>query len=248
MTSPLPRGARFAPRLAAAFCALCSAATGVCRAELLEPMVSGYATISSDYRYRGLSEGRGEPSLQLGLDTQHRSGFFGGVWAARVEHAVIPTPATRTQTKVGYYAGLSRRVAADWSLTATITRYIYPGAYVDYDHTDISASAAFRDKLFFLLTHSDDLFASGTGAYSGEVGFAWPLPYALEVSAAVGKLDSPDLGIGYTHWNVGLSKTVASRVGLDLRYYDSSRYYSNAFATTAGDEWVLSASFGFGQR
>jgi uncharacterized protein (TIGR02001 family) len=222
------------------------AAPAVAGAQGLEPLVSGYVTLTSDYRHRGLSESGGEFSFQVGGDYQHATGFFAGAWAARIDYAQ-PAADASTRFKVGYYVGLSKRVAR-WSLTATAVHYAYPGLAYDYDYDEVSATAGFRDRLFVTAAYVDEPFGRRASALYGEIGTAWPLAHGLELGATIGRLASSDSRLAYTHWNLGLSRTFARRLGVDLRYYDGSRYLSNAIATTDADSWVLSASYGFGSR
>src|SRR5690606_29976093 len=112
-------------RRVAALGVLLAIAPGTIIAQALEPVVSGYVTLTSDYRHRGLSESGGEPSIQIGADYQHASGFFAGAWAAGVDYSQ-PAEESSTRFKVGYYAGLNKRIAR-WSLAATAVRYTYPG-------------------------------------------------------------------------------------------------------------------------
>lgn len=228
--------------VAAALCVL----TTPLSAQVPEPIVSGYVTVASDYRHRGLSESSGGPSLQLGADYQHANGLFAGTWAARIDYA-HPAHSSSTRFKVGYYVGISKRISR-WSWAATAVRYTYPGLAYDYDYNELSATAGFRDRIFVTAAYIDDLFGRGASAFYSEVGTTLPLPHGLELGATLGRVTSSSPQLEYTHWNVGLSKTFARRLGIDLRYHDGSRYLSNAVATTAADAWVVSASYGFRSR
>lgn len=222
---------------------LAAAAPWAARAAPLD-VVSGYLTAASEYRHRGLSESRGRASLQLGADFQHRSGFFAGVWAAQIEAYAEDEHDVSSRYKAAYYAGYMRRVSS-WTFTASTIRYAYPGLAYDYDEQ--TAAVGFRDRLFATVSYIDDLFSLGH-AWHGEIGFALPLPMHIELGAAIGRVDASNPMLDYTHWNVGFSRTFLRRVGVDIRRYGTSRYYSNAVATTHGDEWVASASYAFGGR
>lgn len=245
---PAPRGAPCRTHLAcvaAAMAALCAPATAPF-AQALEPVVSGYVTLASDYRHRGLSESRGKASFQVGADYQHASGFFAGAWAARIDYAQ-PVHDSSTRFKLGYYVGVSKRVSR-WSWTASAIRYTYPGIAYDYDYNELSATAGFRDRVFVTAAYIDDLYARDESAFYSEVGAALPLRHGLELGATLGRMTSSASELEYTHWNIGLSKTFARRLGVDVRYHDGSRYVSNAIATTNADAWVVSASYGFRSR
>jgi uncharacterized protein (TIGR02001 family) len=245
-TVPRPAGLRPARRAALLVAALVAMPSTVA-AQSLAPLLRGYVTATSDFRDRGLSESRGQPSLQIGGDLQHRSGFFAGAWAAQIEALPYPGSETADRFKAGYYVGYTQRVAR-WSVTATAAHYAYPGIAVDYDYSELSGGIAYRDRIFFSASYTDDLFSSGASGWYSEFGIVLPLPYAFELGATVGRLDSSGLGLDYSHWNAGVSKSLGRRIGLDVRRYDVSRYYSNAVATTNGDAWVVSASYAFGGR
>ena len=44
--------------------------------------VSGSATLTNDYIWRGLTQTFGKPALQVGVDMQHESGAYLGAWGA----------------------------------------------------------------------------------------------------------------------------------------------------------------------
>lgn len=44
--------------------------------------VSGNATVASDYRFRGVSFSDGDVAIQGGIDVNHSSGFYVGVWGS----------------------------------------------------------------------------------------------------------------------------------------------------------------------
>jgi hypothetical protein len=74
---------------------------------------------------------------------------------------------------------------------------------------------------------------------------AQPLPWDLELSAALGQVRTDLVAYGdYTHWNIGISK-VLKRAGLDLRFHESSLDRVSYLGNPGGDHWVLSVSYGF---
>src|SRR5690606_17723495 len=152
-------------RVAAAAAMLC-AAPATLSAQTLEPLLSGYVTLTTDYRHRGLSESSGEPSLQAGVDYQRANGLFAGAWAARIDYAQ-PSEDSSTRFKIGYYLGVSKRIGR-WSWTATAVRYTYPGLAYDYDYGELSATVGFRDRLFFTTAYIDDVFGRDRSAVYGE--------------------------------------------------------------------------------
>lgn len=253
--------------------AVVAALPSIAAAQTGRAQVSGYVTVTSDYRNRGLSQSRGDPSLQLGGDYQHPSGFFGGGRAATVEYAVpgAARAASSTQTEVALYAGFNRRVGV-WSLAASLGRYLYsagdsgdyapadpdapahaPDYDYDYDYGELSGSVGFRNRYFLTASYVDDFFGSGASALNHEIGLALPVAADFELGAGIGRFESSGLDVDFTHWHIGASR-VFGRLGLDLRFYDNSHtggYYAGhgravgPLRASTPDTWVLSLSYGF---
>lgn len=207
--------------------------------------VSGYVTVTSDYRHRGLSQSRADPSLQIGGDYQHPSGFFAGVWAATVEYPSDLREDSR-RSEILYYAGYNRRVE-EWSFSGTLGRYAYPDSPYDYDYNELTGSVDYRGRVAYTASYSDDLYGRNVSALNQEVALRLPLPRHVEVSVSLGRFAADDFGVEYSHWNLGVSKTLR-RIGLDLRYYDNDYGFDGPLGMAAEGDWVLSASYGFSSR
>jgi uncharacterized protein (TIGR02001 family) len=232
---------------------LLSAASPRADAQSAAPRISGYVTMSSDYRNRGLSQSRGAPSLRLGGDLQHRSGFFAGAWAASVryhppasKYPSAPAADETRRSEIGTYIGYHARTAA-WSFATAVARYDYPGSDADYDYHELSGSVGYSDRVFFTASYTNDLFGWRASALNQELGIALPVGTSFELGASLGRFDADALGLKYVHWNAGVSKTV-SRFGFDLRYYDNDQRQYGPLGAPAAGEWVLSASYGFKAR
>jgi uncharacterized protein (TIGR02001 family) len=206
--------------------------------------LSGYVTVTSDYRNRGLSQSRAEPSLQIGGDYQHPTGFFAGLWAATIEYA-SDVPGNSRRSELLYYAGYSRQVE-DWSFAGTLGRYAYPDSGFDYDYNELTGSVDYRGRVVYTASYTDDLYGREVSALNQELAVRQPIPWKAELSATLGRFAADDFGVRYTHWNVGVSKTLR-RFGLDLRYYDNDYDFDGPLGMAEGD-WVLSVSYGFTSR
>lgn len=68
----------------------------------------------------------------------------------------------------------------------------------------------------------DDLGAAKRSLYA-EAGPTLALPQGFSASAAIGRRDRVGAP-NYTSYNVGMTKTVANRMTLDVRYYDTDRH------------------------
>ena len=148
-------------------------------------------------------------------------------------------PSKRRDVETSAYVGYHRR-REQWSWTASLGRYFYPGAD-GYDYDEVSASVGFRDRVFYTASYNDEYYARGASALNQEVSVAFPLPGDIEIGGAVGYFDVSG-GPKITHWNVGVSKLVG-RMALDLRYYDGNYEWRNYLGDPDADNYVLSVSY-----
>ena len=199
--------------------------------------LSGYLTLGSGYWKHGLSQSDG-PSLQLGIDYQHYTGFFAYARALNVDYPqnlAYEERDVETSAYVGYHDRGDR-----WSWTASLGRYVYPDSD-GYDYGEWSASVGYRDRIFYTASYNDEYYARGGSALNQEVSVAFPLSANFEIGGAVGYFDIA-AGPKITHWNVGASKLVG-RMAIDLRYYDGNYDWRNYLGDPSAENFVLSVSY-----
>ena len=203
---------------------------------------SAYATLSSDYPNRGISQTDETAALQLGVDYQHRSGLFAGAWVSNVDFRTESFRDEPRAIEVDYYVGYNW-LTEDWSLAATLVHYSYPGASFNYDYTELIGRIGFHERFYYTLSYTDGLLSHDSSALGHELEIEWPLPWSTRLGAALGRFDSADVGGGaYEHWNIGISKPVR-RFGLDLRYYDTDYDRVSPLGIPLRASWVLSLSY-----
>jgi len=200
--------------------------------------VSGYVTLASGYWKRGLAQTDGA-SLQLGMDYQHRTGFFTYARAMNVDYPQN-FPGQERDVEVSAYVGYHDRTER-WSWTTSIGRYIYPGAS-DYSYEELSVGFGFRDRVFYSVSYNDEYYVRSSSALNQEISFAIPLRGDLEIGGALGYFEVPDAWLDITHWNLGVSK-VFRRMALDMRYYDGNYEQANYLGDPYADKYVLSLSY-----
>src|SRR5262245_28736764 len=105
-------------------CAVGLAAAATAEAQDASAGVNGYLTLGNGYWSRGLSQNDGL-SVQLGVDYQHSSGFFGGAWAANVDYAIEYSQEQPRDIVADAYVGYHAR-SVNWSWTVVLGRYLYP--------------------------------------------------------------------------------------------------------------------------
>lgn len=231
---------RKAPAWVAVVVALVSA--GAAGAQDLGSPVNGYVTLSSGYWKHGLAQSNGA-SLQLGIDYQHHTGFFAYGRAMNVDYPQN-YEGQRRDVEGSAYVGFHRR-RGQWSWTASVGRYFYPGAAL-YDYDEVSGSVGFRDRVFYTASYNDEYYARGDSALNQEIALAFPLPGDVEVGGALGYFDVSG-GPEITHWHVGVSKLVG-RMALDLRYYDGNYGWRNYLGDPDANHYVLSVSYALSRK
>ena len=205
---------------------------------------SGVATLTSEYIYRGLEMSEGDPALQLGLDYEHDSGLFVGVWASTID---IRTAMGSRDTELDYYAGFHYAATSPLTATVTLLRYSYPGqtGMHRYDYAEVLVNATWRDRYSMELGYTSNLYGLDRIGRHWELRTEWPVANAWVISAALGGNDMSDASVSpYLHWNVGAS-TRLSRLTLDLRWYNNERPDGFATQLSASSQLVLSISTAF---
>jgi len=110
----------------AALAALPLIATGNAAAEDDLP-ISANLTFVSDYAFRGISQTDQKPALQGGLEYEHDSGFYAGVWGSNVSW-LSDEGADKSSLETGLYAGYAGEagvIGYDFGLY----QYYYPGDF-----------------------------------------------------------------------------------------------------------------------
>lgn len=226
-------------RVRVALIVVVAALCGPAQAYAQEPgsNLNGYVTLGSGYWKHGLAHSDG-PSLQLGIDYQHHTGFFAYARALNVEYPENFPGATR-DVEASAYVGYHDR-HENWSWTASYGRYVYPDA-ASYNYDEVSATFGFRDRVFYTASYNDEYYVRSSSALNQEVSVVFPLRGDIDVGGAIGLFDVTS-GPKITHWNVGASKLIGA-LALDLRYYDGNYEWRNYLGDPYADRYVLSVSY-----
>lgn len=215
-------------------------------ADISRENFTGYVTLTSDYRFRGLSQTDTDPALQVGIDFQHDSGIFAGLWGSNVDFPMDRFEEERRDVELNYYLGYHRSIGGDWAGVISVVRYAYPGVSENYDYTEISVGVDFIERLFATVAYTDDLYSHGGTAINYEIALQYPIIFGLELGATAGLYDISDLlDDSYKYWNIGLSKAV-QRLSFDVRFHDTDSTAIRIFGDEiAGSTWTFSASWTF---
>ncbi|KQM19074.1 TorF family putative porin [Novosphingobium sp. Leaf2] len=181
--------------------------------------VTGSAAITTDYRFRGVSQSQGDIAAQAGITVSHKSGFYIGTWGSSIDLGPV-----YGHTELDLFGGWTGKVTPALTLDAGLLYYAYPNGHVGHAE-------------FF------EPYASVSGQFGPakiKVGgnYAWD-QRALPNFA--GNKKSDNLYV-YSNVDIGIPKTPLTVSG-HLGYTDgvlAPSYYTTVDRT--GFDWSIGAS------
>lgn len=198
---------------------------------------SGYITLTSDYRFRGISQSDNDPALQAAINYTHESGLFVEAWASNVDFTQFGDPDTSIEVDLtaGYQASLTD--LTDFSIKAVY--YWYPDEDTAPGVDDLSYWEFIAGISRKLGSTTLTLETAYTPEYASDGGAAWAVTGGLEFPLmdklwffdgltgsghfGVQAYDDPDILnpiADYTFWDLGLSTSYGG-ITLDARYVDN---------------------------
>ena len=103
--------------------------------------ITGGATLTSDYRFRGVSQTNKRVAVQGTIGVTHSSGFYAGTWGSSIDDYV----ANGGDAEVDLYAGYKKTIDGT-TLDGGLLYYYYPGsggANTDFFEPYLNASHTF---------------------------------------------------------------------------------------------------------
>ncbi len=80
--------------------------------------------MTSDYRFRGLSQTDTSPAVQASVDFNSETGFFVGAWASNIDF--LDEATYDSSIELDLYAGYTMALGESTELTAKFVYYMYP--------------------------------------------------------------------------------------------------------------------------
>ena len=190
---------------------------------LAQAQVSGNFGLTSDYRFRGVSQTQNALAVQGGIDYAHESGLYIGNWNSSVTTQLY-TEGAGIESDV--YAGFKKEINGVTVDVGTL-RYIYPraknGTATDFDTHEVYGGIGFGPLTAKISQSLGNYFgtADSKGTRYYELNLAQPLAGKLSAVAHVGRtVVSNNDSLNYTDANVGLSYDMDG-------YVVSGRVYKN---------------------
>ena len=206
--------------------------------------LNGSATLTSDYRFRGISRSDEDPAIQGSLTLSHESGFYAGAWASSLDDGPRFGDA-----EVDLYGGWAGEIASGTDLDVGLTYYAFPDGdgrlggsdylepYARLSHTlgPVKATLGLAYAWSQAGTNHDDALYLFTGLTAG-------IPATrFTVKGHVGYSNGGMAPTGdYFDWSLGVD-AVAGPVTLGVAYVDTD--LGNIHRADSGILFTLGASF-----
>jgi uncharacterized protein (TIGR02001 family) len=215
-----------------------------------ETTVSFNAAVTSDYRYRGLSQTRLDPALQGGADLVHSSGLYAGVWASTIKWT--SDLGGDGDIEIDLYAGKRGELAEGVSYDVGVLGYIYPsnGLNPSANTVEVYGQAGYGPAYVKYSHSTTNLFGTANSKNSGyiDLGANLDLAEGLVLNLHLGRQIVNNNGdFSYNDYKVGVTKDLGfaslslAVIGADTDLYISPVNGKNLAKTAA----VLSVSKSF---
>ena len=138
---------------------------------------SGSAAVTSDYRYRGITQTGNDPAVQAGFTLSHNSGLYAGLWGSNVNFG-SPDPHLELDPFIGYSTSLDG-FASKPILDVGVWYYSYPSAS-DLNWVELYGKLIFKnafaegDSILTNINYTNDYAGADADSWNVNVGYSVP--------------------------------------------------------------------------
>lgn len=149
--------------------------------------LTGNVALTSDYRFRGISQSDKDPAVQGGFDATFEPGFYLGTWGSSIDFGGGNDTGDFSTLELDYYGGWAGPIGdTDFGMNVGYIYYDYPGDTVDPkgDYQEFYIKPSWNG-LTVGVAYSDDYYAK-TGEffyYSADYSFKFMTDFALGLHA-----------------------------------------------------------------
>jgi uncharacterized protein (TIGR02001 family) len=179
--------------------------------------VSFNAALTSDYRYRGISQTRLQPAVQGGADYTHNpSGLYAGAWLSNIKWT--KDAGGSGDVEIDLYAGKRGEIAKNASYDVGVLTYVYPsnGLANDANTTEVYGQLGFGPmyaKYSYAVTNLFGFGYSKNSAYF-DLGANLEVASGLTLNLHAGRQQVKNNGVfSYTDWKIGITKDFGVVIG-----------------------------------
>ena len=195
-----------------------------------QAQVTGNLGLTSDYRFRGISQTQNAPAVQGGIDYAHSSGFYVGNWNSSVSSDMY-TNGSGVESDL--YAGFKKEIYKGLTLDVGSYNYFYPRATnntsTNFDTNELFAGLGYGPVSVKYSQSLSNYFGTANSKNSQyyQADIVQPLGNSkISLLAHVGRTEvNNNSNLNYTDYNVGL--------GYDLQGWQlAAKYYTNTGTTS----------------
>jgi uncharacterized protein (TIGR02001 family) len=195
-------------------------------ATMVHAELAGNVSLTSDYRFRGVSQTQNGLAVQGGIDYTHSSGLYAGNWNSSVSSQVY-TNGSGIESDL--YAGFKKKVFKDITVDVGTMNYFYPQATNNtsnnFDTNELYAGVAYKELVTAKYSQSLSNYfgiANSSGSTYMQADVAVPVFGKLTAVAHAGRTDvNNSAKLNYTDYNVGVT--------YDLKGWNiGAKYYTNS--------------------
>lgn len=196
---------------------------GHAAAEADTPVRLGFnVAVTSDYRYRAISQTRLQPALQGGADFAHKaSGLYAGMWASTIKWT--RDAGGDGDGEIDLYAGKRGELAAGLGYDLGVLRYVYPSnglgkvpGFVNANTTELYGQLSWGPTALKYSHALSNLFGFADSKDSGYLDLAanFDAGAGLVVNLHAGRQRIEHNGAAsYSDWKVGLTRDFGVAAG-----------------------------------
>jgi uncharacterized protein (TIGR02001 family) len=181
--------------------------------------LAGNLTVTSDYRFRGVSRTFGDPAIQGGVDFTLPSNFYVGAWASMIDKEIF---ANSRGFEVDIYGGYKWQMREGLVVDVGLLQYLFPTesrystleGYVglSYEWLSFKYSHALSNRFFGVSGARASQYYDLTATY--------PISNGINLVGHYGVQRIHDNGGDYTDWRLGVTKDWRG-LTFGASYYDT---------------------------
>lgn len=196
---------------------------GAAHAQVTEPLETAPAAsssiawnvaVTSDYRYRAISQTRLRPALQGGVDYVHTDGWYAGAWASTIKW--VEDAGGDGEVEIDVYGGKRGALSQGLSYDVGVLRYFYPDnklgrvpGFVSAHTTEVYGQLGYGPAYVKYSHATTNLFGFVDSENSGylDIGANLDAGNGLSVQLHAGhqKVKNNEAA-DYTDWKIGISR------------------------------------------
>jgi len=172
------------------------------------------AAVTSDYRYRGISQTRLQSAVQAGADHAHSTGWYLGVWASTIKWT--EDAGGDGKVELDLYAGKRGEIARGFSYDVGVLRYLYAGnelgkvkGFANANTTELYGQLGYGPAYLKYSHATTNLFGFVDSENSGylDIGANIDAGKGITVQLHAGRQRvAHNSASSYTDWKIGASR------------------------------------------